>query len=124
MSDAISLKLKIAIAVLAMIMPVTGALSGWYYAVVIAEMNYPYLAALLCFILGVALDVVCYYGNLFSFVFYKLPIPFILFVIAFEAASFFYSRWISFFIGLCGAAVGVFFELLPNHSILLVKEYL
>ena len=60
MSDAISLKLKIAIAVLAMIMPVTGALSGWYYAVVIAEMNYPYLAALLCFILGVALDVVCY----------------------------------------------------------------
>ena len=110
MDNTISLKLKISIAVLALVMPVTGALSGWYYAVFIAEFNYPYLFALLCLILGVALDVVCYYDNLFSFVFYKIPIPGILFVIAYEAASFFYSRWIAFIFGLCGMAVGVLFD--------------
>ena len=107
---AISLKLKVAIAILALVMPVTGALSGWYYGVFIAESNYPYLIALLCLVLGIALDVVCYYDRLFTFVFYKMSIPGILFVISYEAASFFYGRWISLAIALGGLAIGVFFD--------------
>jgi hypothetical protein len=109
-SRTISLKLKVAIAILALVMPVTGALSGWYYGVFIAESNYPYLVALLCLVLGVALDVVCYYDRLFTFVFYKMPIPGILFVIAYEAASFFYGRWVSLGFAFAGLAIGVFFD--------------
>lgn len=115
----ISLRLKIAIVLLAMVMPVVGAVSGWYYAFLIEESDYPYLVALACFGVGLLLDVVCYYGGVFSFVFYKLPIPLVLSVASYAAASF-VTSWK---MALCAAIIGAFFGIVFDNVLLIDKPF-
>jgi len=103
----IGVKLWVQIAVLALVMPVAGAFTGWYYAVLVAESGAPILSALIGFVIGIIVDIVCYYENLFSLVFYRLPIPIVLYIVFFEAASFFVSQWLAIIIGIAGLALGL-----------------
>lgn len=110
--DIIDLNLKISIGILALLMPVAGALSGWYYALFVANSNFCLFWAVLLFIVGVLLDIICYNGKVFSFVFYKMPIPIILSIISYEVSSFFVERLGAIAIGCCGLVLGVFIDFL------------
>ena len=103
----IGLKLWIQITLLALVMPVAGAFTGWYYSLLVAETGNPLYSAILGAVIGILVDVVCYYENLFSLVFYKLPIPVVMFFIFNEFASFFFDRLTATAIGIGGAALGV-----------------
>lgn len=106
----ISVRLKIAITLLALVMPVAGAVSGWYYAFLIGESDYPLLVAAVCLCVGVLLDVVCYYGGVFSFVFYKMPIPLVFAVVSYAVASFVVSWRVALCAGGVGTLVGIGFD--------------
>lgn len=106
----ISVRLKIAIILLALVMPVAGAVSGWYYAFLIGESDYPLLVAAICFCVGLLLDAVCYHGGIFSFVFYKMPIPLVLAVVSYAVASFMVPLQMALCAGGVGALVGVGFD--------------
>ena len=103
----IGIKLWIQITLLALVMPVAGAFTGWYYSLLVTEAGHPYYSALLGTVIGIIIDVVCYYENLFSLVFYKMPIPVVMFFIFSELASFFVGRLAAVAIGCCGGALGV-----------------
>lgn len=106
----IELSLKLSILFLAMVMPFVGALSGWYYAVLVADNANPLYVSVICFLVGVLLDVICYYENIFSFVFYKLPIPIVLGIIGYELASFFVEHWFAIGYGVGGVLLGVLID--------------
>lgn len=108
--SAIDFKLKVSIGVLALLMPVAGFLSGWYYSLFVINSNYNLFWALLFFIVGILLDAVCINGNVFSFVFYKMPIPTVLAIISYEVALFFTTRMYAIAIGCCGMALGVLID--------------
>ena len=118
-SRKIDIKLQIQIILVALVMPVTLAFSGWYYAFLVIESDYPLPVAAACFGIGLLLDVICYFGNVFSFVFYKLPIPFVLSVIAYEIASFFVSWRLSICAGILGLALGIVFD----YAIIIDKPF-
>jgi hypothetical protein len=115
----IDTKLWIELALLALVMPVAGALSGWYYAFLISESDYPLFVAVGCFAAGLLLNFICYHGNIFSFVFYKMPIPLMLSVIAYEAASFFVSQRLS----VCSGIVGLFVGIVFDYALLIDKPF-
>ncbi len=108
--SAIDLKMKASIGVLALLMPVAGFLSGWYYSLFVINSNYNLFWALLFFIVGIVLDAVCINGKVFSFVFYKMPIPIVLTIISYEVALFFTTRMYAIAIGCCGMALGVLID--------------
>ena len=103
----IGIKLWIQITLLALVMPVAGAFTGWYYSLLVTEAGNPYYSAVIGAFIGIVVDVVCYYENLFSLVFYKLPVPVDMFFIFNEFASFFFNRLTATAIGIGGAALGV-----------------
>ena len=106
----IDTKLWVQLTLLALVMPVAGALSGWYFGFLIIESDYPLLIAAACFAAGLLLDFVCYHGNVFSFVFYKTPIPLVLSVIGYELSSFFVSQRLSVCVGIVGLFIGIVFD--------------
>ncbi len=116
---AIDTRLKISLTLMALVMPMAGAVSGWYYAFLISESDYPLFVALAGFGIGVLLDVICYYGDLFSFVFYKLPIPLVLAVVSYTAVSFFASWRMAVSAAIAGVFVGVVFD----HALLIDKPF-
>ena len=107
------------IALIALVMPVVGAVSGWYYAFFVGESDYPYIVALACLGVGVLLDLVCYNGNVFSFVCYKLPIPLVLAVMAYEVASFF----VSWRFALCAGIAGIFIGIVFDYALIIDKPF-
>lgn len=109
-TQKIDTKLWIQLTILALVMPVAGALSGWYFAFLIIESDYPLLIAAACFAAGLLLDFICYYGNIFSFVFYKTPIPLVLSVMGYELSSFFLSQRLSICTGIAGLFIGIVFD--------------
>lgn len=109
--SVIDIKLKVSIGILALLMPVAGALSGWYYGLFVANSNYCLFWVLLFFVFGILLDAVCYNGKVFSFVFYKMPIPIILSIISYEVALVFAERMPAIAIGCCGLGLGVLIDL-------------
>jgi len=115
----IDIKLRIQITLLALAMPVAGAFSGWYYAFLVIESDYPLAIAAACFGVGLLLDVICYFGNIFSFVFYKMPIPLVLSVIAYEIASFLVSWKLAVCAGILGLALGILFD----YAIIIDKPF-
>ncbi len=103
----IDFKLKTELVLLALLMPLLGALSGWYYEVFVVEDDNISVAIAIGVAIGLVLDAVCYYGKVFCFVFYKMPIPATLFVIAYEVALFFVNQLVALLIGICGAGIGI-----------------
>lgn len=115
----ITTRLKLQIALIALVMPVVGAVSGWYYAFFIGESDYPYAFALACLGVGMLLDVVCYNGGVFSFVFYKLPIPLVLALMSYAVASFF----VSWRLALCAGILGVFIGIVFDYALVIDKPF-
>ncbi len=109
--SALDLKMKVSIGILALLMPIAGGLSGWYYSLFVINSCYSLFWVLLFFIVGVMLDAICINGNVFSFVFYKMPIPSVLTIIGYELASFFTGRWGAMAIGCCGMALGILLDI-------------
>ena len=106
-NQKIGLKLWLQITLLAMVMPLAGAFSGWYYAALVTESSHVLFATFIGLCIGITIDIVCYYEKLFSLVFYQIPIPVILFLIFFEIALFFVNKWQAALIALIGLALGI-----------------
>lgn len=102
--------MKLGVAAVALVMPLAGALSGLYYGFFVTDTDYPLFLPLLFFVVGILLDAICINGSVFSFVLYKMPIPVVLALIGYEAASFFTGRLVSACIALCGGALGVLID--------------
>lgn len=106
----IGFKLKLGVVAVSLVMPMVGALTGLYYGFFIAETDYPLLWPLVFAMFGVALDAICINGKVFSFFFYKLPIPTLLSIMAYEASSFFTTRLVSVCFGIGGLALGILID--------------
>lgn len=115
----ITTRLKVQIALIALMMPVVGAVSGWYYAFFIGESDYPYAYAIACLGVGLLLDLVCYNGSVFSFVCYKLPIPLVLALTSYAIASFF----VSWRLALCAGVAGVFIGIVFDYALIIDKPF-
>lgn len=126
-NQKIGLKLWLQITVLAMVMPLAGAFSGWYYAALVTESSHVLFATFIGLCIGITIDIVCYYEKLFSLAFYQIPIPIILFLIFFEIALFFVNKWQAALIALIGLALGILIVkvlIIPNPFYTMRKRIL
>jgi len=122
-----SIGLKIKVLVLSLIFPVSGFLIGLVIGFFDNNEKTVYIYAISLLGGGILLDVICYYPRIFSFVFYRIPIPVLLFLVAHDISLFFTDSFNSLFIGFGGLVIGILMTLvlvMPNHFYMVPKRVL
>jgi hypothetical protein len=122
-----SLGLKIKVLILSLIFPVSGFLIGLVIGYLDSNEKTVYIYALSLLGGGILLDVVCFYPWIFSFVFYRIPIPVLLFMVAHDISLFFTDSFNSLIIGAGGLVLGILMTMvliMPKHFYMVPKRVL
>ncbi len=103
-----SQKLKLKLIVLSLIFPISmafiGFLSCLFYNNYITIISFTFAAL----IIGIFINIICYYRKIFTILIYKTPLPVSLFLLLWWFSNSFLSSLVSLLIGLAGLATGLF----------------
>jgi hypothetical protein len=111
-----SIGLKIKVLILSLIFPISGFLIGLAIGFIDGNEKTLYIYALTLSGGGILLDMICFYPRAFSFVFYRIPIPVLLFLVAYDISLFFTNSFNSLIIGISGLILGILMTMLLIRS--------
>jgi hypothetical protein len=119
--------LKIKVLLLSLIFPVSGFIIGLSISYLNGNEKIISIYALSFMGGGILLDFICFFSKIFSFIFYRIPIPVLISLIAYDIALIFTTRLNSLFAGIGGLVLGILITLVlirPGQFYVIRKRFL